>query len=217
MKQIRYFIKKEFDVDFKRDGSIASIFAYLISVLFSVSLLFKNKHTPVSYSSVFLIIFLFTSIISSYRNFIKENNDGGLLNYVVYSPHTYIIGKTLYLIILNLMTGFLLLVLFIVWNGNLIENLYLFIWNIVGLSIGLGALLSLMGNISSKTDGNFALMSIMSFPLLLPLLILAGKLSIAAIQGLPFTMNLKYIVSLYSLDIIVLILAIILFPQVWTD
>lgn len=217
MKQILYFVKKEFDVDFKRDGSIASIFAYLISVLFSISLLFKNKHTPVSYSSVFLIIFLFTSIISSYRNFIKENNDGGLLNYVVYSPHTYIIGKTLYLIILNLMTGFLLLVLFIVWNGNLIENLYLFIWNIVGLSIGLGALLSLMGNISSKTDGNFALMSIMSFPLLLPLLILAGKLSIAAIQGLPFTMNLKYIVSLYSLDIIVLILAIILFPQVWTD
>ncbi|RME18061.1 MAG: hypothetical protein D6799_03335, partial [Bacteroidetes bacterium] len=216
MKQILYFVKKEFDVDFKRDGSIASIFAYLLSVLFSVSLLFKNKHTPVSYSSVFLIIFSFTSIISSYRNFIKENNDAGLWNYVMYSPYIYILGKTLYLIILNTLTGFLLLILFIVFNGNLIENIHLFVLNIIGLSVGLGALLSLMGNISSKTDGNFTLMSIMSFPLLLPLLILGAKLSIAAVQNIPFTMNTKYLISLFALDIIILLLTIILFPQIRT-
>ncbi len=217
MKQILYFVKKEFDVDFKRDGSIASIFAYLLSVLFSVSLLFKNKHTPVSYSSVFLIIFSFTSIISSYRNFIKENNDAGLWNYVMYSPYIYILGKTLYLIILNTLTGFLLLILFIVFNGNLIENIHLFVLNIIGLSVGLGALLSLMGNISSKTDGNFTLMSIMSFPLLLPLLILGAKLSIAAVQNIPFTMNTKYLISLFALDIIILLLTIILFPQIRTE
>lgn len=196
---------------------MASIFTYLISILFAVSLLFKNKHTVVSYSSIYWIIFVFTTIISSYRNLLKENDDSNLFNYIVYSPIVFIAGKIIYSVLLNMVLGFLLLLLFILLNGNLIQNVFLFAIDVIGLSIGLGALLSLTGSISSRTDGNFALMSIMSFPLVLPLLIIAAKLSISAIEGLPFSMNIKYLVSLFSLDIIIVILSLVLFPQAWTE
>lgn len=217
MKSIFAFVKKEFILDFKQAFSMASIFTYLISILFAVSLLFKNKHTVVSYSSIYWIIFVFTTIISSYRNLLKENDDSNLFNYIVYSPIVFIAGKIIYSVLLNMVLGFLLLLLFILLNGNLIQNVFLFAIDVIGLSIGLGALLSLTGSISSRTDGNFALMSIMSFPLVLPLLIIAAKLSISAIEGLPFSMNIKYLVSLFSLDIIIVILSLVLFPQAWTE
>lgn len=217
IKQVIYFIKKEFLLDFRQTSSIASVFAYLISILFSVSLLFKNKHTAISYSSVFLIIFLFSVILSSYRNFIKENNDGGLFNYIYYSPVIYIIGKSMYSILLNLLMGLVLFILFVIFNGNLIENTIMFVLHIIGLSIGLGILLSLMGSISSKTDGNYALMSIMSFPLLLPLMIISAKLCIGAIQGISISMYSKYLLSLFSLDVIIGVLSVVLFPIIWTE
>ncbi|MCX7728993.1 MAG: heme exporter protein CcmB [Bacteroidia bacterium] len=216
MKHLFFFVKKEFTLDFRQSTSIASILAYLLSVLFSVSLLFKNKHTAVSYSSVFLIIFLFTSILSSYRNFIRENSDNGLFNYIMYSPFIYVVGKMVYLIVLNFIVGLLLIGLFIMFNGNLIEDYLLFILNLFGLSVGLGALLTLVGYMSSKTDGNFALMSIMSFPLLLPLMIISAKLSVAAIQGIS-AMAGKYVVSLFSMDVIIISLSVILFQQIWTE
>lgn len=217
MKAILEILRKEFLLDFRQMASVASILAYLISVLFAISFLFKNKHTALSYSAVFLIIFLFTSILASYRNFLKENADSGLFNYVYYSPIQYITGKIVYSIILNLLISILLTLLMIFLNGKLIENYYLFTINIIGLSVGLGSLLTLMGSIASKTDGNFALMSIMSFPLLLPLLIISAKLNIASIQDIPLSMNIKYIISIFSLDGIILALSFILFPQIWTE
>ncbi len=217
MKKIFYLVQKEFVLDFKQASGILSVLVYLISILFFISILFKNNYTPVSYSSLYIIIFLFTSLIASYRNFTKEENDSELFNYIIYSPIEYITGKIIYSILLNIVLATLLTVFFILFNGFLIANTFLFLINILGLCIGLGGLLSLMGSISGKSRSNFTLMSIMSFPLLLPLVIISAKLSIASIQDISISMNLKYIISLFSLDIIILILSVILFPQVWTE
>jgi len=217
MQSLWALLKKEFLLDFRQSAGITSIVVYLISVLFSTSLLFKNNFTAVSYSSVYLIIFLFSGLIASYRNFTKEENDNGLFNYIYYSPVLYVLSKMIYSVILNLVLAFLLLFLFVLFNGSLIANLGLFCINLFGLSIGMGSLLSLMGSISSKSQGSFALMSIMSFPLLLPLLVISAKLSIAAIQDIPLSMNWKYIISLFSIDAIIVLLALVLFPQIWTE
>lgn len=217
MKKIFHLVQKEFLLDFKQTSGVLSILVYLLSVLFFTSVLFKNNYTAISYSSLYLIILLFTTLISSYRNFTKEENDNGLFNYIVYSPIHYISGKIIYSILLNIVIAGLLMIFFILFNGILIGNFSLFVINILGFCIGLAGLLSLMGSIASKLRFNFTLMSIMSFPLLLPLVIITAKLSVAAIQDIPVSMNIKYIVSLFSLDIIILILSLILFPQVWTE
>jgi len=217
MKQIFSLVKKEFVIDFRDASGIMSIFIYLIGILYATSLLFKGNFTPVSYSSVFLIIFVFTSIISTHRNFLKENADSGLFNYIYYSPEQFIAGKIIYGTLINLIMAFLLIGLFVIFNGSLFNNLNTFILTILGLSIGMGILLPLMGSISGKTQNHFALISILSFPLLLPMLILSAKLLINSIDGLPISMSVKYIVSLYFLDVIVLALSLIFFPQVWEE
>ncbi len=217
MKPLLKLVQKEFYLDFRQSSGVASIIVYLFSILFSTSILFKNHFTDTSYSSVYLIIYLFTAILASYRNYTKEDKNSYLFNYIYYSPLHYIFGKILYSVITNLFYALLLLFLFIVFNTTRIENYGLFLITIVGLSIGMGTLLSLMGSISSKTQSNFALISIMSFPLLLPLLLVASKLCMASIQNIPITLTLKYIFTLYLIDVIQLVLAFILFQQVWEE
>lgn len=217
MKQLLVLLKKEFLLDFRETSGLASIVIYLISILYSISLLFKNNYTPVSYSAVYLIIFLFTSIIVAHRSFVKEEKNSTIFHYLCYSPIQYILGKMIYSSLMNLVVAVLLFILFVLFNDLKIENISLFTINIIGLSIGMGILLTLMGSISNKVQSNFALMSIMSFPLLLPIMIISAKMCISAIQNIPTFMNIKYIVSLYSMDAICLILACVLFPQVWEE
>lgn len=217
LKPVQALLHKEFLLDFRQSAGIVSILIYLISILYSTSLLFKNNFTPISYTAVYLILFLFSALIASYRNFTKEENDNGLFNYIYYSPIQYITGKIIYSIILNSVLSFLLLILFILFNGSLIANFQLFVISLLGTVLGLSTVLSLTGSIASKTQGNFALMSILSFPILLPLLIVSAKLCIASIENIPLSMNTKYLISLYSIDAINVLLAFILFSQVWTE
>lgn len=217
IKLIFIFIKKEFILDFKQLSGIISIVVYLLSILFFISNIFKNNYTPISYAAVYLIIFLFTSLISSHRNFSKESIDEGMFNYIYYSPIQYIIGKIIYNVFLNLLFAVLLLCFYVLLNGWFIANFTLFFINIIGLCVGWSALLSLTASISIKTHNNFALMSILSFPLILPLIIISSKLTLASIQDIPISMNIKYIVSLWSIDMIILVLSIILFPQIWKE
>mgnify|MGYP005846615069 CR=1 FL=1 len=217
LKPVQALLHKEFLIDLRQSAGLVSIFIYLVSILYSTSLLFKNNFSPVSYTALYLILFLFSSLIASYRNFTKEENDNGLFHYIYYSPIQYITGKIIYTIILNILLSLLLLILFILFNGFLIANFQLFVITLLGMVLGVSPLLSLTGSMAGKAQGNFVLMSMMSFPILLPLLIVSAKLCIASIENIPLSMNTKYLISLYSIDAINFLLTFILFSQVWTE
>ncbi len=217
MQYIWTVLKKEFILDFRQKAGIGGVFVYLIAILYTTSFLFKQKFTPLSWAGLYWIIMLFTALIVSYRSFAKEEADGGFFNYLIYKPVYFILGKMIYAAILIIIIGMITFVLFNIFNGDMSGNIFIFLLNVILTCIGLASILSLMGSIASKSGSNFVLMSILSFPLLLPLLLISVKISVNAINQLPISMNYKYIFSLLALDTIVVLLAVIFFPQVWKE
>jgi heme exporter protein B len=60
-------------------------------------------------------------------------------------------------------------------------------------------------------------MSILSFPVLMPLLILVIRLSKQAIDGLAWSVSYQFLGILIALNVIMIVLAILLFPYLWQD
>jgi len=59
------------------------------------------------------------------------------------------------------------------------------------------------------------LMSVLSFPIIIPLLLILLKLSKSAMDGISMQENWDEMATLASLDVIVIVLSGILFPYIW--
>jgi len=70
--------------------------------------------------------------------------------------------------------------------------------------------------IASKSSNNFTLMAILSFPILIPLLIVVIKLSKNAIDGLELW-DVNFIMVLVFMNVIIITLSFILFRYLWRD
>jgi heme exporter protein B len=71
--------------------------------------------------------------------------------------------------------------------------------------------------IAAKAGNNATLMAILSFPVILPLLILIIKLSKNAMDGLDRSVSYDEIAVLCAINAIVIAVSLILFPYLWRD
>jgi heme exporter protein B len=75
-----------------------------------------------------------------------------------------------------------------------------------------------MSAIASKTSGNFAMMSILSFPVLMPLILVVIKVSKQAVDGIEWAgVGTNFILILVALNVLTLALSFLLFPYLWRD
>ena len=58
-------------------------------------------------------------------------------------------------------------------------------------------------------------MAILSFPVIIPILLMAIRVSKNAIDGLDWSVSLDKIVTLMAINVIVAVTAYILFPYLW--
>jgi heme exporter protein B len=84
-------------------------------------------------------------------------------------------------------------------------------------SFGISSVLTMVAAIASRASQNFSLMAILSFPVILPLLGSLMKVSAAALSGHSWTGLQGFLVILTLINLVVVILAYLLFPYLWRD
>jgi heme exporter protein B len=110
------------------------------------------------------------------------------------------------------------LILFTVFLGNPIIDTPRFIGMVCLGGLSLSLVFTLLAAIAAKAQQQAALMAILGFPLIIPQLLLLIKLSKAAfgeIYGAGVVTQITLL--LIGLDVLVVALAIILFPFLWKD
>jgi heme exporter protein B len=70
--------------------------------------------------------------------------------------------------------------------------------------------------IAAKAQQNAAIMAVLGFPLIIPQLLLLMKLASAAFNP-ALTMPASTVLLLVALDLMIVVLAVILFPFLWKD
>jgi heme exporter protein B len=216
VKQIKYLIAKELRLEMRNKYALGGILLYVVSTVFVSYLSFKKIVSPATWNALFWIIFLFASVNAIAKSFINETKGRLLYLYTLTSPQAVILSKIIYNSLLLTVLAALCLAVYSLFIGNIVQDMPLFMITLLLGSFGFSSLLTMVSAIASKASNNFTLMAILSFPILIPLLIVLIKLSKNAIDGLEHW-DMNFLMVLVFLNVIIIALSYLLFRYLWRD
>jgi heme exporter protein B len=217
LQEIKYLVAKDIKLEFKQRYAINGILLYVVSTIFVSYLSFARIIDPATWNSLFWIIMLFAAVNAVSKSFVQESASRQLYYYTVASPQAIILSKMIYNFMLMGVLSLLCLVVFTSLMGGFVVNYPLFISALLLGSSGFAAALTFISAIASRTNNNFALMAVLSFPVVMPILLTLMKVSAAALSVGTVSGNMKYLAALLMLNAIVVALSYVLFPYLWRD
>jgi len=215
LRQVLTLFKKDLLLEVRQQYSFYGILLYISATIF---VLFNAVNEPEAkvWNGLFWVIQLFICINAVAKSFLQESKGRMLYFYSISSPVHFVISKLLFNSLLMLLMSMLSLLLFILFLGNPLEKTLPFIGLVLLGGWSLSLVFSFLAAIAARAQQNAAIMAVLGFPLIIPQLILLMQLSKSAfvpLMVIPFTT----ILLLVALDILVIVLAVILFPFLWKD
>ena len=218
MKEILALLGKDLKLEWRNKYTFNGMLLYLVSTVFISYLSFRiksNSLTPPVWNTLFWIIILFTAINAIEKSFSKEGKNRQGYYYSLASPEAVILSKLIYNFILMLVLTFLGFGIYSLFLENPVQDLPLYILSLSLGALGFAGVLTLVAGIASKADNAGSLMALLSFPIIIPMLMMLMRLSKNAMDGLTFSASQDEIITLIGLDAIVVALSYILFPYLW--
>jgi len=216
-KEITFLVRKELALEIRQKYAFGGLLLYVISTVFICYLSFKKIMDPPVYVALFWIIMLFAAVNAIAKSFLSDSRGLQLYYYSIVSPQAVILSKIIYNLFLMLLLALINLFFYVLFLGNIIQDMPMFILSLILGSFGFSSVMSMVSAIASKANHNVTLMAILSFPVLIPLIMTIIKFSKNAIDGLDVSVNYQYITILVALNVIVIALAYILFPYLWRN
>ncbi|GAB3948667.1 heme exporter protein CcmB [Spirosoma harenae] len=218
VRQMSALMRKEFLLEWRQRYALNGMLLYIVGAVFVCYLSFNTRRgqlSPIVWNTLFWIIQLFTAINAVAKSFVQERASRQLYYYTLVSPQQIILSKILYNTVLMLVLALLGFSVYAFVLGNPVNDLLLYLLVLVLGAIGFAASLTLVSGIASKAENPATLMAILSFPAILPLLLMLLKVSKNAMDGLDRGSSWSEIGTILSIDAIVITLSWLLFPFLW--
>ncbi|GGE67019.1 heme exporter protein B [Pedobacter psychrotolerans] len=218
-KEVKYLIQKEVLLEWRSKYTINGILLYVVSTIFTCYLSFVSLgDNKLAWNALFWIIILFASINGVSKSFLQETKGQQLYNYILASPAAILISKTVYNTILMLVLTTIALGFYIlVFDTFTPPDLLLYYVAVIMGSISFSTVFTMVSAIASKAGNGGMLMAILSFPIIIPVLILLIKLAKNAVDGLPWENSYDEIGMLLLVNVLTVATSLLLFPYLWRD
>lgn len=216
-KQVKHLIHKEFLLEWRSKYALNGVILYVVSTVFVCFLSFITIE-KLTWNALFWIIMLFAAINAVAKSFLQESKGRQLYIYILVSPTALIIAKTIYNSLLMIaLTLIALLFYCLVFEPPIGIDLPMYLIAAVLGSLSFASIFTMVSAIASKAGNGGMLMSILSFPIIIPVLIVLIKLAKNAIDGLDRSVSLDDIGMLILINVMVMAVSLILFPYLWRD
>lgn len=215
-KEVTTLIRKEILLEWRFKYAINGILLYVVSTVFVCYQAFKSVD-PATWNALFWIILLFASVNAINKSFVQESPNRQLYYYTVASARAVILSKIVYnMLVMLLLSALAYLVYSVIFQNPLGDPALYFVVVILG-SIGFAGVFTMVSGISAKAGNNSTLMAILSFPIVIPLLLVLIKVSKNAMDGLDRSVSLDELIVLMAINIITVAISLVLFPYLWRD
>jgi heme exporter protein B len=224
INQTWYLFKKEILLEWRSKYAFNGVLLYVVSTVFVCYISFNlnpgfsgTTGYKVIWNVLFWIIILFASVNAIEKSFVQESKNRLLYYYSIASPQAIILAKTFYNILLMSVLSVLALIIYLVFFTNTIgDPLYYFIAVLLG-SFSFSTVFTMISAIASKAGNNGTLMAILSFPVIIPVILVLIRLSKNAMDGLERSLSYGNIGVLCAINVIVIATSLLLFPYLWRD
>lgn len=216
LQQVKFLVQKEILLEWRSKYAFNGILLYVVSTIFVCYLSFKEIN-PVTWNALFWIIMLFASVNAIAKSFLQENKGRQLYYYSIASAKAVILAKIFYNMLLMLLLSLIAIAFYTLVFKNPIGDVAYYLLAVLTGSISFASVFTMISGIASKANNSGALMAILSFPVIIPLLVVLIKFSKNAMDALDRSVSLDELGVLAAINVIVVIVSLILFPYLWKE
>jgi heme exporter protein B len=218
IKRILALLKKDIMLELRRQHTFYGILLYIASTVFVLFLALPQSPEASVWNSLFWVIQLFVCVNTVAKSFLAESKGLMLYYYSITSPVEFIIAKLLYNVLLMIIMSSISLFLFSVFLSSPVTNSLRFFGIVLLGGFSISLTFSLMSAIAAKAQQNAALIAILGFPVILPQLMLLMKISKSGFSEVFKDGAVWQLAGMIAgLDVLVIVLALILFPFLWKE
>ncbi|MEM9935161.1 MAG: heme exporter protein CcmB [Bacteroidota bacterium] len=208
---------KEIKLEWKQRYAFFGLLLYVGSTVLVVGLAFQRQMNPLSWNILFWIILLFVAINAVAKSFMTESATQQQYLYSLSGPSAIILTKIFYNTGLLGLIGTLGFIFFSLIGGVKIIQMDLFTLIVWVVAWTLAATLTLVSAIAAKAENRVTLLAVLGFPLTVPVLLTAIRISRVAIEGLEATTTFSNIYFLLGLAMLLTAISMLLFPTLWKE
>src|SRR5699024_11005602 len=129
----------------------------------------------------------------------------------------FMISKLVYNVLLMVVMSLITLGLYTVMLGNVLINPWFYIGMVCLGGISLSLVFTMLSAIAARAGQNAALMAIMGFPLVVPMILILVNATKMAFKPVFQPGLTKMIMLLVGMDVLVIGLALVLYPFLWKE
>lgn len=217
LNEVKTLFAKDLALELRQRYALGGILLYAVSITFVVYMMLGEGVKGVVWAALFWIMMLFSSVNAVSKSFMQEGEGRQLYYYTLASPTAVVVAKMLYNIVLLVVVGSLLYGVMTLVLGNPIGMKGLFFGLVLLGAISFSIAFTFISAIASKAQQSGTLMAVLSFPVVVPILLLLMRLTKIALELMVDSSYWKDIVMLLSVDVLLVGLIFLLFPYLWRD
>lgn len=209
-------VRKDLLIEWRQKHTLFGVLLYVGATVFVVYMMSGQPETKI-WNALFWITQLFVAVNTVAKSFLQEHPNRFRYYFTITDPVTFLLAKIIYSIVLLLLMSLVSLGLFSLMLGFPLVQTGLFILITATGSISLAAVFSFLSAIAARAQQNAAVMAVLGFPIVAPLLMILSNLAMKALTPVyqPGWYQLAGVMLL--LDAMVIILGVILFPFLWQE
>ena len=215
-KHITALLRKDLLLEIRQQYSFYGIILYVASTIFVLYLAMEQPEQKV-WNGLFWMIQLFICVNAVAKSFLQESRGRMIYFYTIAGAKDFILSKLIFNTILMSVMSITSLLLFQLLLGNPLEHPYQFAGIAVFGGFSISLVFTFLAAIAARAQQSAALMAILGFPLIIPQLLLLMRISNIAFSDVLQSGLMRIILLLAGFDVMVVALAIILFPFLWKD
>ena len=215
IRHITTLIKKDLLLEVRQQYSFYGILLYIMATIFVLYMTIREPE-PKVWNGLFWVIQLFICINAVAKSFLQETRGRMLYFYSIVNPRDFILAKLVFNSVLMLLMSFLSILLFSLFLGNPVQKVLPFIGLVLLGGWSLSLVFTFLSAIAAKAQQNAAIMAILGFPIIIPQLMLLMQLANTVFSD-KTGIALSTLLLIVTLDVLVVMLAVILFPFLWKD
>jgi len=209
-------LKKDLLLEVRQQYTFYGIVLYVASTIFVLYMAMQQPEEKV-WNGLFWMIQLFICVNAVAKSFLSEGRGRMLYFYSISGARNFILAKLLFNAALMIVMSLTSLLLFVLLMGNPLQYPLEFAGIVCMGGVSLSLVFTFLAAIAARAQQNAALMAILGFPLIIPQIMLLMKISNGVFADVIKAGTTNIIFLLLGLDILVVALAVILFPFLWKD
>ena len=217
MRSVIILLKKDLTIEFRQQYALFGILLYVAVTIFILYLTISRPNAT-TWNGLFWVTQLFVVTNAVAKSFLGESRGRQLYYYTIVAPGPYIIsklvGNTLLMLVLNAVS----LLLYSLFLGSPVTEGFTFLGISLLGGVSLSLVFTLLSAIAAKAQQQASLMAILGFPVIIPQLVLLARLSKTAFGEVFRNGTVLQLTGLLAgLDVLIVLLAVILFSYLWKD